>query len=160
VALVPPRCGIEPTGEFEHYLDVYLGLTPGHQSHPIFKFAASGTYVDAKLKELREQFAGKPYPTDDEAIQLLLSRNPRLGPKNKKEFLATIPLQKIREITGCRLRPETATFVVELEEVPQHLPPDLQWHISGTAPATESLTATDCSATFEPFEGRLTLFMD
>lgn len=156
----PPRCGDEATPGFEHFLDVYFDLGAGHQTRPIFKFAASGSYIDGRLQELREQFAGRPYPTDDEAVQSLLSKNPKFGPRNKKEFLATVPLEKIREITGCQLRPETATFVMELEENPQHLPPDLQWHIFGTAPATKTLTAADCSATFEPFEGRLTLFMD
>lgn len=157
---IAPRCGDDPTPEFEHFLDVYFDLGAEYQARPIFKFAASGTYVDEKLQELREEFAGKPYPTDDEALQALLSKHPKFGPKNKKEFLASVPLEKIREITGCRLRPETVTFVMELEENPQHLPPDLQWHIFGTAPATETLSAADCSATFEPFNGRLTLFMD
>jgi hypothetical protein len=157
---IPPRCGEEPTPEFEHFLDISFDLGGGHQVRPIFKFAASGTYVDGKLQELREQFAGKPYPTDDETVRALLSKNPKYAPNDKKRFLASLPLESIRAVTGCRLRPQTAVFVVELEENPQHLPPDLQWHIFGTAPATKTLAATNCSATFEPFEGRLTLFMD
>jgi hypothetical protein len=157
---IPPRCGDDPAPEFQHFLDVSLGLTPGQGTRPIFRFAASGSYVDTKLKEVREQFAGKPYPTDDQATQALLSKNPKYGPNDKKELLASLPLDRIRTVTGCRLRPETATFIVELEENPQHLLPDLQWHIFGTSPATKTLTGSDCSAVFEPFEGRLTLFTD
>jgi hypothetical protein len=156
----PPPCGGEPTPEFEHFLDVSLDLGAGHEERPIFRFTASGTYVDGKLQNLRDQFAGKPYPTDDEAIRDLLSKQPKYGPINKERFLALVPLAKIREVTGCRLSPQTAKFIVELEENPQHLPPDLQWHIYGTAPAAKGLTADTCSAAFEPFEGHLTAFYD
>jgi hypothetical protein len=155
-----PRCGEEPTPEFEHFLDVSLGFTPGHQSHPIFRFAASGNYVDGKLQTLRQDFAGKPYPSDDDALRALGSGKPKYGPEDRKAFLQIVPLEKIQRLTGCHLRPESATFVIELEENPQHLPPDLQWHLSGNAPAASGLPATTCSAAFEPFDGHLTLFLD
>jgi hypothetical protein len=149
---VKPTCGEGPTPEYEHFLDVFLDLGAGFRTRPIFKFAASGTYVDAKLEELRQQFAGKPYPTDDAVLLALLSKSPKYGPNNKKEFLAAVAFEDIHKVTGCRLRPDTATFELGLT--------DLQWHVYGTAPATQGLEPARCIASFEPFEGRLTLFLD
>ena len=156
----PPRCGEEPTFEYQHFLDVSLDLGAGHKRRPIFKFVASGKYVDAKLQELREQFAGKAYPTDIEAIRDLVSKQPKYGPDNRVGLIAGLPLQGLYDITGCRLNPDTARFLVELEDPPQHLPPDLQWHLQGTAAAKNTLTTAECSASFEPFEGHLTAFYD
>jgi hypothetical protein len=155
-----PKCGEQPTAEFEHFLDVSLGLTPGQQNHPIFRFAASGSYIDRKLQDLRQQFVGKRYPTDDIVLHALNSSSPKYGPDDKRAFLQMVPLDRIQRLTGCHLHPDSARFVVELEENPQHLPPDLQWHLSGNAPAVDGLSATTCWATFEPFDGHLTMFMD
>lgn len=158
--LAEPVCGEDPTPEFEHFLDVSVGFTPGNLKHPFFRFHASGTYVDSKLQQVREQFAGEPHPTDDEASRVLRSKSPKYGPDNRKAFLQALPLEEIHRLTGCSLQPESAMFVVELEENPQHLPPDLQWHLAGSAAAADRLTATTCNAVFEPFDGHLTLFLD
>jgi hypothetical protein len=155
---VPPTCGESPSPEFARFLNVSLDLTAKRRKHPITKFAASGTYIDTKLEELRKQFTGKWYPAHDEVLQALRSNKPNYGPDNKQEFLATLPLRKIRELTGCSLHPDTATFTAELTDNSLHLPPDVQWHLFGTSAGSRSIGS--CSAAFEPFEGRLTLFMD
>lgn len=152
-----PLCGTDPTPESKKYLQVTVEIT-NHQKHPIAKFASSGTYVDTKLRELRQQFAGKWYPDHDEVLKALRSMNPKYGPDNRKEFLATLPTENIRDLTGCRLRPETATFVAELSENTLHQLPDFQWHLEGRAAGSKVLGT--CSAAFEPFDGHLTLFMD
>lgn len=150
-----PWCGADPTPEYENYLRVFLDFG-GDWQRPISRFATQGDFVDAKLQELRHQFGGKPYPSDEEAIRALLARNPRYGPNNKSEFLAVVPFAKIAELSSCRLDPRTAVFSSDRNGDY----PDLQWHIFGTAPATKTLKQAKCSAAFEPFEGRLTLFLD
>jgi hypothetical protein len=141
-------------------VDISAYFTAVGKQRPISSFTASGSYVNGKLQDLRDQFAGKPYPSDDEALQALSLANPKFGPDHKKGFLAAVPFAKIRELTGCALNPASAKFIAELEENPSHLPPDLQWHVSGTAPAVDRLVATTCWASFEPFDGHLTMFMD
>lgn len=152
-----PVCGSDPTPEFQHFLDIAVSFAPGYQRRPIFEFHASGSYVDAKLQLVRDQFAGKPYTRESETLQVLRSENPKYGPDQREEFLETLQLSEISQLTGCRLHPKSATFVVELDR--QILPPDLQWHVSGTVPGAGELPASNCWATFEPFDGHLTLFM-
>jgi hypothetical protein len=155
---VPPQCGVDPTPESARFLNISLDLPAGPRRRPIAKFAASGTYVEAKLEELRKQFVGKWYPTHDEVLEALRAKSPKYGPEKQRDFLAAIPLDRIREITGCHLHPETAAFIAELTDNSLHLPPDMQWHLSGTAAGAKA--DGTCRAVFEPFDGRLTLFTD
>ena len=64
--------------------DIAVGFSAGHQSRPILTHHVYGTYVDEKLLQLREQFAGKPYPSGHEALQVLRSENPKYGPDKRK----------------------------------------------------------------------------
>ena len=132
----------------------------------IAAFNASGTFVDGALEDVRGQFKDRSftkdnlhdkrhYWTDDDALQALKSKNPKYGPDHKKELLATLPVAVFVDLTGCRLRPDSAEFVVA---VLKDQPPELKWHVGGDVNDPRLSKTTGCSTTFEPFEGRLTSF--
>ena len=84
-------------------------------------FGASFTSVDETLQEIRDQFKdrlltdfdyhdNKRYWTENDALRALQARNPKYGPEHKKEFLATLPVKALQEVTSCRLHPESAEF--------------------------------------------------
>ena len=65
------------------------------------------------------------------------------------------PVAVFVDLTGCRLRPDSAEFVVA---VLKDQPPELKWHVGGDVNDPRLSKTTGCSTTFEPFEGRLTSF--
>jgi hypothetical protein len=134
----------------------FLGATVDFgtdKRRPIRSFTASGSLVDDnRLRDIRRQFDGSW--KEDDALRALQSANPIYGPEHKKEFIASLPIRDIQDVAGCRLRPESAEFVVKLWGT---LPPELQWTVRGDAAATQMLNEkTDCWASFEPFAGRMT----
>ena len=90
-----------------------------------------------------------------EATRALLAKQPRYGPENKQAFIAALPWREIEEIRGCRLQPQTASFVPASENRENHPLPDLQWWVSGNSPGTKQLLASLCAAAFEAFKGHL-----
>jgi hypothetical protein len=161
VAQVPPTlpsCNGVPDAKMPPFLRVSFDLGGGYHGRPIFKYVASGTYIDGRLTELRNQFTDKPNATEAGALEALSARSPKYGPDKKKEFLSILPLEKIRILTGCRLRPATAGFTVK--PIHESETPDFQWVITGSSPGIGTLGPAQCYAAFEPFEGRLTLFVD
>jgi hypothetical protein len=158
-----PNCWPPPSQE-ESLLSAEISF--GEDRHrPILRFNVTGTFImDPGLQAVRDQFKGKAYSeydmrdkqrywTEEDAVEALRSKNPKYGPEHKKDFLSILPIDTIRKLTGCKLRPNSATFDVKLQP---SSPPTLEWVVHGDAAATESLKETECWAYFEPFEGRLT----
>jgi len=131
---------------------VSVGLGADQRRPFIFEFNASGSFVAGKLQAIRDQFKDRVYSdfdlrdkhrywTKDDALKTLQSNNPKYGPDHKKEFLASLPIQGIQEITGCKLRVESAEFEVLLLTTQ---PPQLEWSVHGDAAATENLDKGEC----------------
>jgi hypothetical protein len=121
---------------------------------PILSFVASGTFIDdiriQKIQEMRQRLPRNW--THEEALELLQSANPQYGPEHKKEFAASVPIEGIQEVTGCRLRPESAEFGINLSQIPRL---QFDWTVRGVAPAIDSPKEVNCWASFEPFDGHL-----
>jgi hypothetical protein len=86
-----PFCGVpEPSGK-KPFLNVSVGIE-ADKHHPfVFGFNASGTFADANLQAVRDQFTDKVYSevdlrdkqrywTEDEALKALQSTNPKYEP--------------------------------------------------------------------------------
>lgn len=148
-----PSCGDTfPSGK-DSFLSATIRLGTD-ENRPIASFDAIGKFIiDPKLQSIRDKLKEKPHWADNEALEELHTSMPKYGPPRKNEFLAIIPIEAIRKVTGCKLRPESTEFVVRLWE---NLPPLLEWRVRGEAPGTETLRESDCWASFEPFQGRMT----
>jgi hypothetical protein len=155
-------CGAPQPPGTKPFFNASVGLGHDRRLPFVLSFNAQGSFFDARLQAVREQFKQKAYSdsdakdkqgywTEKDALKALQSENPKYGPENKKEFLSSLPLQAIEEITGCKLRVESAEFVVRLWG-----PPELQWTVRGKEMAADTQPESDCWASFEPFEGRLT----
>jgi hypothetical protein len=158
-----PYCGVPQSPGDKPFLNVSVGLGADRHRPFIFGFNASGSFINGKLQTIRDQFKDRVheerdfrdkqrYWTKDDALKALQSTNPKYGPDHKKEFLASVPIQAIQETTGCKLRMESAEFVILF----LNTPPQLEWSVHGDAAATEASAAGNCWALFEPFDGHLT----
>ncbi|HKW24569.1 MAG TPA: hypothetical protein VJN48_02220 [Terriglobales bacterium] len=154
-----PYCGVP---QKERFLGAYV-MFGRDKRRPILHFNASGTFIDSQLQAVREQFKSrvlteydlkdrKRYWMREEALQALTAKNPKYGPDHKKDFLASLPIAGLQDITGCRLRPETAEFKVVFLKT---MPPALEWTVRGDE-VPDGQEKEECSASFEPFAGRLT----
>jgi hypothetical protein len=122
---------------------------------PIWTFSASGTFIeDSRLEAVRNQNKGViGKEKEEEALRTLRLQNPKYGPDQRKEFVATLPIAGIQQITGCSLRAESAEFKVHLFP---NAPLKLEWLVQGDVAPTDTLKEADCWASFEPSDGRLT----
>lgn len=123
---------------------------------PILRFAASGSFIDSEVQEVRKEIEKNRFWTEEDAENALSAKKPRFGPNRKNEFSSGLPIKGIRKATGCLLRPGTAKFQIM---VSNQLPPQLEWVVSGTTTLRSTAKSSDkCGATFEPFNGRLVTF--
>lgn len=159
-----PYCGGPPIADEKPLLRASVGFGQYKGRLTVVYFGALFTALDEKLQQIRDQFKDrlltkidfhdtKRYWIENDALQALLSNSPRFGPDHKKEFLAILPVNPLADVTGCRLHPESAAFVVA---VLRDQPPELKWHVDGDVADPMLSETTVCSAIFEPFEGRLT----
>jgi len=149
-------CLAEPTAQFEHYLDLSVRFAPD-EKHGIDKFAASGKFVNSELQEVRAPFRGTPATEDSGSLDALLAKQPRYGPKNRREFLGTIQVDALQKATGCTLRLDTAAFNTAWDNAENA--PSLEWYIRGDDPQGKRWDLSHCLAEFEPFAGHLTSFI-
>lgn len=166
-----PNCGgphpeLRPIADEKPLLRASVHFNQNEGRPIVVYFGASFTLLDETLQQIRDQFKDrlltdfdyhdkKRYWTENDALQALQSKKPRFGPDHKKEFLGLLPVKALADVTGCKLKPESAVFVVA---VLKDQPPELKWHIKGDTRGEPLSETIDCSATFEPFEGRLTSF--
>jgi len=154
-----PYCGTAPEKPF---LKASLSFGQDRQRPFVFGYNARGSFISGRLENLRDQFKDKVYSDYDlrdkqrywmtaDAMEFLHLNNAKFGPDNRKEFIASLPIQAIERTTGCKLRPESAEFQIR---GPRN--PELEWTVRGTAVATKHRKEEECWAMFEPFEGRLT----
>jgi len=132
----------------------------GDKNHPLIQYNANGTFLeDPQMIALRDFFKNKAYSkyealdkthywTHADALQVLRSKNPQFGPDKKEAFLALLPTEMLRAVTGCTLQPSTARF--EIWPLTSTFSPKFEWVVEGL-----SGESTGCSASFEPFHGRL-----
>jgi hypothetical protein len=159
----PIRRGVPPSPGDKPFLNVSMGLGADRHRPFIFGFNASGSFINGKLQSIRDQFKDRVhaefdfrdkqrYWTKDDALKASLSTNPKYGPDHRQEFLASVPIQAIQETTGCKLRRESAEFVILF----LNTPPQLEWSVERDAAAAEASAAGEGWAWFEPFDGHLT----
>jgi hypothetical protein len=86
-------------------------------------------------------------------LQALALMKPKFGPEQREAFMKVIPTQVIERYSGCRLSPESATFLAKRgPSTPPDTAMELGWTVDGTSRERGRL---HCPATFEPFEGKL-----
>jgi len=153
----PPYCtGLYPSGPSE-FLSLEITFS---KKYPIRDFAAGGSFVRSRSMGVSKEIADHPEWSQEQRINALKQANPRFGPENKQGLLRIIPLEAIRNFTGCSLQLKTATLSAWRYET-QPDPPNagVAWRIQGKY-LDASKGHDFCSATFEPFDGRLLSITD
>jgi hypothetical protein len=115
-------------------------------------FGAGGKFVSGKLDTWRQDIIRHPDWDEKHTLQDLALMNPKFGPEDKDAFKKVIPTQIIERFSGCRLSPDSATFFAQRLSTPPDTDMLLGWRVSGTS---HEHGRPNCSATFEPFEGKL-----
>jgi hypothetical protein len=153
----PPYCtGLYPSGPSEFR---YLVITFS-KKYPIRDFAAGGSFVHSRGMGVSKEIADHPEWSQEQRINALRQANPKFGPENKQELLRIIPLEAIRNFTGCSLQLTTAALSAWRDEAPPDPPhAGVAWRISGRYP-NAGKNRNFCSAAFEPFDGRLLSITD
>lgn len=160
-----PDCFPAYGPEEEAFLSADIFGFTRDRSRPIGSIYLRGNYIDPQLRALKKQFRGRVYSdqatkkphfwTESSALRDLQSEHPKFGPSNKAEFLAAIPTDAVQKVAGCKLLTDTAQFQVFVWPTQ---PPRLEWVVNGDAAATETSPKASCTASFEPFYGRMTSF--
>jgi len=153
----PPYCsGLYPSGPSD-FLSLEILFS---KMYPIRDFSAGGSFVRSRAMGISDEIAKHPEWSQEQRIDALKHANPKFGPENKQELLRIIPLDAIRNFTGCSLQLTTAALSAWRYETPPDSPTaGVAWRISGrylNAPRNHNF----CSAAFEPFDGRLLSITD
>lgn len=115
---------------------------------PIFRFGAGGDFVDAKLRALRAEIRSHPEWDEKAMLEALRLARPQFGPDSREAFLKKVPKEVIYRFSGCRLDLKKASFGAFVSgEL------GMMWRVPGTSRVRGNKEI--CSATFEPFEGKL-----
>jgi hypothetical protein len=118
-------------------------------------FWAYGELITAKLDRLKEQIKQNPTWTEEEMVEALKQSHPKFGPDQREAFLKQVPLQLIRDFSGCKLDLTRARFrAFRLGSPPDEPVIYIYWEIEGTYKRHRD--SATCSAHFEPFDGKLT----
>jgi hypothetical protein len=151
----PPGCSGPMQSDASSYLLAQVVL--GYPEHHLRGFGAGGKFVNEKLEIWHQDIIRHPDWDEKQMLQTLALMNPRFGPENKDAFMKVIPTQIIERYSGCRLSPKSATFLARRgPSTPPDTAMELGWMVDGTS---EDLDRLRCSATFEPFEGKLLTIM-
>jgi len=147
-----PYCGVR-SAETKSFLTAQIDFAKDIHA-PILTFTASGTLIeDSRIQKIEQMRRRLPRNwTKEQALEFLHSTQPRYGPENDKEFRASLPVAAIEEVTGCHLHPDSATFEVNLEQVPRL---QFYWTVRGKRNSEDAVDDTGCWASFEPFAGHL-----
>jgi hypothetical protein len=118
----------------------------------IRSFGAGGEFVTGKMDIVKKEVVEHPEWKEGEMLDVLRQAEPRFGPDHREVFLKSVPVETIYKYTGCRLNLTHVNFWVARLGTPPD-PPEihLEWNILGTSSRNGR-----CSATFEPFDGKLT----
>ena len=147
-----PYCG-DRSAETKSFLTAQIDFAKDIHA-PILTFTASGILIeDARIKKIQQMRRRLPRNwTKDQALEFLHSTQPQYGPEKDKEFAASLPVAAIEEVTGCHLHTNSATFEVNLEQVPRL---QFYWTVRGKRNSEDAVADTGCWASFEPFAGHL-----
>jgi hypothetical protein len=115
-------------------------------------FGAQGKFVDEKLESLHQDLTKHPDWGEKEILQALADMSPQFGPEHKDAFVKAIPVQIVERFSGCVLSRQSATFFAKRLSLVPDTEMQLGWTVFGTS---RDHGRPNCSATFEPFEGKL-----
>lgn len=125
--------------------------------HPVAGLGAGGELVLSELGPLREEIRKHGEWSEGQMLEALKRAKPSFGPDHRAEFLKSIPVETLYEFTGCRLDPGTARMWVARLGGPPDVPEiHVEWLVSGKI----KNSGDTCTATFEPFHGRLLTILD
>ncbi len=127
----------------------------------VAEFSAHGELVSPKLDALVDRIKQSRGWTKNEVFDALEHGGAKFGPEQGEALFKQVPVQLVRQFSGCELDLSKAQFHSERERYP----PDVRvyasifWEIPGTRKTriygTRRHTMNDCYARFEPFEGNL-----
>jgi hypothetical protein len=150
IAFNPPGCPGPMQADASSYLMAQVELVPANPH--LHGFGAAGRYVNEKLETWHQEIVKHPDWEEKDMLQALSNMNPQFGPGHKDMFMRVVPTQVIERFSGCRLSPASATFSAKRLSKPPDTDMQLGWTVSGTS---RERGRRNCSATFEPFEGKL-----
>jgi hypothetical protein len=146
----PPGCDGPMQSDTSSYLMAQVQLV--YSKPHLYGFGAGGKFVDEKREILHQAIIEHPEWGEKDMLQALARMGPQYGPDDKEAFVKVIPSNVIERFSGCRLSPDSATLAVKRLSAPPDTDMRIEWIVSGTS---DERHRPNCSATFEPFKGRL-----
>jgi hypothetical protein len=122
---------------------LHLSVEMGPAKFPIRRFYAQGNLVQERRTALLAEVKVHPEWKEPEMLDALSKAGAKFGPDNKEAFLKLVPAASIFEFSACQLDLGSGTFSTG----------DYSWSIRGTYQQAKG--KYPCSATFEPFDGKL-----